>query len=316
MKKYCFGIDIGGTSIKIGLFTEDGMLRDKWSIPTNLTNKGKYILENIAATIQNKMDKIELTKDMIMGIGVGVPGPVLSDGTVNKCVNLGWDIYNVRNELEKLTDIKVKVENDANIAALGEQFKGGGEGYKNLLMVTLGTGVGGGIIINGNIVSGANGAGGEIGHMKISDSEEEPCSCGNYGCLEQYTSATGIVRSTKKALLSKNDDLNMSTVLKGKVNLTAEDVFNAAKEGDCLARMMVEDLGNMLGKALAQIACIVNPEIFVIGGGVSKAGDILMSTVTEYFTKYAFHATTDTKFSLAKLGNDAGIYGGAKLIIG
>ncbi len=311
MAKYVFGVDIGGTTVKIGIFTDDGKLLDKWEIPTRTDEGGKYILSDIAESVEDRRVEMGIDKLDVLGVGMGVPGPVRADGTVLRCVNLGWGIFNVEEELSKLTGYVVKAGNDANMAALGEMWQGGGKGHKNIVMVTLGTGVGGGIIINGKMISGVNGAGGEIGHICVNDSETEKCGCGNTGCLEQYTSATGIVRSANILLNTTDKPSKLRTVQ----YISAKEIFDAAKDGDELAASLVENHGKVLGKALAQIACVVDPEIFVIGGGVSRAGEVLIDTTKKYFLEYAFHACRTTQFALATLGNDAGIYGGACSII-
>ncbi len=311
MAEYVFGVDIGGTTVKLGLFTVAGELLEKWEITTRTDEGGKYILGDIAETLQNKMAEKNLSKEQVAGIGMGVPGPVKEDGTVLRCVNLGWGIFNVSDELNKIIGLPVKVGNDANMAALGEMWQGGGKGYKNIVMVTLGTGVGGGIILNGKMLFGVNGAGGEIGHIQVNDTETEVCGCGRKGCLEQYTSATGIVRMANQAL--NNTDRPSS--LRNVQYVSAKEIFDAAKNGDDLAIELVENHGRCLGKALAQIACVVDPEIFVIGGGVSRAGNIITDTTAKYFQEYCFHACKKTQFTLATLGNDAGIYGGACSIL-
>lgn len=311
MAKYVFGVDIGGTTVKIGIFTDNGKLLDKWEIPTRTDEGGKYILSDIAESVEDRRVEMGIDKLDVLGVGMGVPGPVRADGTVLRCVNLGWGIFNVEEELSKLTGYVVKAGNDANMAALGEMWQGGGKGHKNIVMVTLGTGVGGGIIINGKMISGVNGAGGEIGHICVNDSETEKCGCGNTGCLEQYTSATGIVRSANILLNTTDKPSKLRTVQ----YISAKEIFDAAKDGDELAASLVENHGKVLGKALAQIACVVDPEIFVIGGGVSRAGEVLIDTTKKYFLEYAFHACRTTQFALATLGNDAGIYGGACSII-
>lgn len=311
MAEYVFGVDIGGTTVKLGLFTVAGELLEKWEITTRTDEGGKYILGDIAETLQDKMAEKNLSKEQVAGIGMGVPGPVKEDGTVLRCVNLGWGIFNVSDELSKIIGLPVKVGNDANMAALGEMWQGGGKGYKNIVMVTLGTGVGGGIILNGKMLFGVNGAGGEIGHIQVNDTETEVCGCGRKGCLEQYTSATGIVRMANQAL--NNTDRPSS--LRNVQYVSAKEIFDAAKNGDDLAIELVENHGKCLGKALAQIACVVDPEIFVIGGGVSRAGSIITDTTAKYFQEYCFHACKKTQFTLATLGNDAGIYGGACSIL-
>lgn len=311
MKKYAFGIDVGGTTCKIGFFETNGKLIDKWEIKTNTENNGAAILSDIAQAVDNKLAQEGISKDDVQGVGIGVPGPVKSNGVVNRCVNLGWGIVNVEEELGNLTGLKVKAGNDANVAALGEMWQGAAKGCKDVIMVTLGTGVGGGIILNGKMLAGTNGAGGEIGHICVNDDETEVCGCGNKGCLEQYTSATGIVRMAKIILNTTDKPSKLRQIQ----YISAKEIFDAAKEGDELAATLVENHGKVLGKALAQIACVVDPEIFVIGGGVSRAGDILIDTTAKYFAQYAFHACRQTKFALATLGNDAGMYGGACSIL-
>lgn len=311
MKKYGFGVDIGGTTIKMGFFETSGKLLDKWEIKTNTNNDGADILSDIAKAIDNKLAQEAISKTEVQGVGIGVPGPVRSDGVVNRCVNLGWGVVNVVEELTNLTGLNIKVGNDANVAALGEMWQGGAKGCKDVVMVTLGTGVGGGIIVDGKIVAGFNGAGGEIGHITVNPDEIEACNCGQYGCLEQYTSATGIVRMAKRKLAKSDDD----TTLRNFDNLTAKDIFDEAKSGDELAEELVDEVGEMLGSTLSNLAVIVNPEVIVIGGGVSKAGTILIETIQEHFKETAFHATRDTRFEIATLGNDAGIYGSMALIL-
>ena len=311
MKKYGFGVDIGGTTIKMGFFETDGKLLDKWEIKTNTENKGENILSDIAKAVDNKLAQEGISKDDVQGIGVGVPGPVNSKGVVNRCVNLGWGVLDVAAELSALTGIDVKAGNDANVAALGEMWKGGAEGSTDVIMVTLGTGVGGGIIVDGKIVAGSNGAGGEIGHITVNKDEIEACNCGQYGCLEQYASATGIVRMAKRKL-AKTDD---ATTLRNAEDLTAKLIFDEAKAGDAVAMGLVDELGEILGSTLSNIACVSNPEVIVIGGGVSKAGDILIDTIKKHFVESCFHVCRDTRFELASLGNDAGIYGCMKLML-
>ena len=311
MKKYVFGVDLGGTTVKLGIFSTEGQLLDKWEIPTRKDEGGMYILPDIADSINTKIAEKNIDKSEIVGAGMGVPGPVREDGTVVKCVNLGWGIFNVAEELSRLIDLPVKAGNDANMAALGEMWQGGGKGFDNIIMVTLGTGVGGGIIINGKMLSGVNGAGGEIGHIQVNTEEKETCGCGRKGCLEQYASATGLVRAAKNALNNTTIPSKLRTVQ----YISAKEVFDAAQNGDELAIDLVEDHGRCLGRALAQVACVVDTEVFVIGGGVSKAGQTLIDITAKYYQEYAFHACKDAKFKLATLGNDAGIYGGAKAVL-
>ena len=311
MKQYGFGVDIGGTTIKMGFFETSGKLLDKWEIKTDTSNNGENILSDVARAIDNKLAQESIRKDDVQGIGIGVPGPVRESRVVNRCVNLGWGVLDVAEELSALTGLEVKVGNDANVAALGEMWQGGAKGCKDVVMVTLGTGVGGGIIVDGKIVAGFHGAGGEIGHITVNPAEIEACNCGKYGCLEQYTSATGVVRMAKRKLAKSAD----ATTLRELENLTAKDVFDAAKAGDSVAKELVDELGEILGSTLSNIACVVNPEAVVIGGGVSKAGAILIDTIKEHFRENAFHACKETRFELATLGNDAGIYGCMAMIL-
>lgn len=311
MKKYGFGVDVGGTTIKMGFFETSGALLDKWEIKTNKENNGESIFSDIAKAVDNKLAQEGISKSEVQGIGIGVPGPVRSDGVVNVCVNLGWGVIDVATELGNLTGLPIKVGNDANVAALGEMWQGGAKGCKDVIVVTLGTGVGGGIIVDGKIVAGHDGAGGEIGHITVNNDEIEPCNCGQYGCLEQYTSATGIVRMAKRKLAKSSEE----TTLRNFKELTAKDIFDEAKAGDAIAGELVDEVGSILGSALSNMACVVNPEIIVIGGGVSKAGSILIDTIQKHFVETSFHACRNTKFALASLGNDAGIYGCMRMIL-
>ena len=310
MNQYCFGVDLGGTTVKIGLFNPEGIVLEKWEIPTRKDDNGSHILPDIAAAILGKMDEKNIAKDAVLGVGIGVPGPVNEQGVIFKAANLGWGVMNINEVLGDLLQIPVKAGNDANVAALGEMWCGGGKGYNNIVLVTLGTGVGGGIIVNGNILTGATGAGGEIGHIHMEDTEVEVCGCGNHGCLEQYASATGIVRLATRKLAETTED----SVLR-KEELSAKAVFDAVKAGDKVACDIAEQFGLYLGKGLAAIAGVVNPEAFVIGGGVSKAGEVLLEYISKNYVNYVFHACKDAAFKLATLGNDAGIYGAAKLVL-
>lgn len=311
MAKYGFGLDLGGTTCKCGLFTAEGELLEKWEVPTDTSNGGVNILKDLAQTVVKKMDEKNVTSDDVLGVGIGIPGPVSDEGVVNRCVNLGWGVFNVEEEFESIMGLPCKVGNDANMASLGEMWQGGGKGFSSIVMVTLGTGVGGGIIVNGKMLYGTNGAGGEIGHICVNDSETEVCGCGKKGCLEQYTSATGITRMAERAL----NNTDRPSKLRNVQYISAKEIFDAAKEGDDLALELVEDHGKTLGKALATVACVCDPEAFVIGGGVSRAGDILIETTAKYYQQYVFHACKNTKFVLATLGNDAGIYGCAEAIL-
>lgn len=311
MNKYAFGVDVGGTTVKLGLFNAEGALLDKWEIPTVTENNGAAILPDVAKSITDKMEEKGLKEAEVAGIGIGVPGPVDRDGLlVGRAVNLGWDSVDIPKALNAYIKVPVKAANDANIAAFGEQWQGGGKGYENMVAVTLGTGVGGGIIVDGRLLAGATGAGGEIGHLHLQDGESESCNCRNRGCLEQYASATGIVRLAKRRLA---EDEKPSMLREGEI--TAKAVFDAVKAGDSVAIQVAERFGEYLGKGLAIVSAVVNPEVFVIGGGVSKAGEILLSFVEPNFQKYAFPQCRGAKFVLARLGNDAGIYGAAALVL-
>lgn len=308
--QYVFGIDIGGTTVKCGLFEENGTLLDKWEIPTDRSEGGKNILSDVARTVLDKAEERKLAKDDIRGIGMGVPGPVLASGVVLRCANLGWDIVNVKETMEALTGVKVAIGNDANVAALGEARKGGGRGFDSILMVTLGTGVGGGLILNGKIVCGSNGAAAEIGHIIVNPEETDTCGCGGHGHLEQYASATGIVRMAKQLLA----DETVETKLRSYEKLTAKDIFDEAKQGDAAACGLVDKLGSYLAFALTHVAAVADPEAFVIGGGVSRAGQILLDAIEKHYNDNIMKALQGKKFLLAELGNDAGIYGAAGMV--
>ena len=310
MKKYVFGVDVGGTTVKLGLFDPEGEVKEKWEIPTRKEDNGDHIIADIAESIKEKMSANSIDRMDVVGVGIGVPGPVKEDGTVLLAANLGWGKRNIAMELGELLRVPVMAGNDANVAALGEMWRGGGRGYKNMVAVTLGTGEGGGIIIGGKIVSGSTGAGGEIGHIHLEDEEPAACGCGGHGCLEQYASATGVVRIAKKKLAFSDT----ASVLRDK-EITAKDIWDAVKEGDELAIEVAKVYGEYLGKGLAAVANVVNPDIFVIGGGVSKAGEVLIDYMKPYFEKYVFPGAKNAKFALAVLGNDAGIYGAAKLVL-
>ena len=315
MKEYAFGIDLGGTTAKIGLFKTTGELLEKWEVPTDTSNAGEHILKNLAAAVQGKMQEKGLAAEQVEGVGVGVPGPVLDSRIVPIiCANLGgWGKHNVAEELgDMLGGIKVLVGNDANVAALGEIWMGAAKGCRSAVMVTLGTGVGGGVIVNGKVIDGTHGAGGEIGHITVDRHETAACGCGKHGCLEQYSSATGVVRCMKK-LLDENPDTPCT--LRG-TEFAAKDVFDAARNGDALAAREVDEMTDTLGMALATIAATVDPEMFMVGGGVARAGDVLFNPLREHFKTYAFSSCRETPIVAATLGNDAGIYGAVRLIVG
>ena len=428
MEKYGFGVDVGGTSCKLGLFTDSGKLMEKWEIPTDTSEQGEHIIEHVAASLESRQRERGLADEQIIGVGIDTPGIAGRDGVVRGAVNLGWEACPVQEQLKMRLQKKVCVCNDANAAALGELWQGGGRGYRDMVMVTLGTGVGGAVILNGKVLAGAHGIAGEIGHMTVFHKEIERCACGKYGCVEQYASAKGLIRITRQ-LLEKKDpytilvdtpelsakqildaakrgdrlaldavevlgraaaggyrDMVMVTlgtgvggavILNGKVlagahgiageighmtvfhkeiercacgkygcveqyasakgliritrqllekkdpytilvdtpELSAKQILDAAKRGDRLALDAVEVLGKALGSALAAVAEVIDPEVFVIGGGIAGAGEIILRIVQKYYRPDVLPAGADIPFELARLGNDAGMYGSMKLLL-
>lgn len=314
MGKKCIGVDVGGTSVKLGLFEVTGELLKKWEIPTRKEEQGKYIIGDIADSILHQVLAQEnISFNEIEGVGMGVPGPVMPDGHVEVCVNLGWkDKYPAQELSELLERLPVKCGNDANVAALGEMWQGGGKGYTDIVMITLGTGVGGGVIIDEQIITGKHGLGGEIGHIHVRDEEKEYCNCGGVGCLEQVASATGIAREARRKMASCDTPSILREVGD---NVSAKDVLDAAKEGDVLALEVMEVVGHFLGVALASLALTVDPQMFVIGGGVSKAGQYLVEVINRHYAQFMPISENRATIGLAKLGNDAGIYGAARLIL-
>jgi glucokinase len=312
------GVDLGGTTTKIAFVTMDGEIVHGWEIPTDHINEGQNITTNIARAIDEKLLRIGQTKEKLLGIGMGAPGPVdYKTGIILNAVNLGWkDNYPLKESLEVATSLPVAVENDANCAALGEMWKGAGNGAKDLVCVTLGTGVGGGVIASGNIVQGINGAAGEIGHITVIPFGGASCNCGKTGCLETVASATGIVRLAMLALLLGESTSELTEKLANNGRITAKNVFDSARNGDELAQKVLEEVSFHLGFTLANIANTLNPEKIILGGGVSKAGAILLDSVDENFLQFAFSAVRNsTKIVLATLGNDAGVLGAAWLIM-
>jgi len=313
MEQVCVGVDIGGTSVKLGIFTLGGDLLKKWELPTEPKNDTKALIEKIGKSIKENLKEGGLTLTDCVGVGMGVPGPVLPNGYIEVVVNIGWkEVFPARMLSDILDGMPVALGNDANVAALGEAWMGGAKNYQDVVMVTLGTGVGGGIIVDGKIVPGKHGLGGEIGHMHVRDSETEKCNCGGVGCLEQISSATGIVNEAKK-LLSKKKATSRLSLLE---DITAKDVLDAAKAGDAIALEVVDTVSKYLGIALSHLTLTVDPEIFVIGGGVSKAGEFLIEKIIEKFVFYTPITKTKADIVLAQLGNDAGIYGAARLVLG
>ena len=309
--KYCFGVDIGGTFVKLGLFTAEGELLEKWQIPTRREDESSHVLPDIAASVLAKMDEKGIVKEDVTGIGFGTPGPVTEDGVAVCPANLGWVNKPVAKELTELTGLPSRGGNDVNVAGLGEMWRGGAKGYKNVVVVPIGTGVGAAIIVNGKIITGTRGAAGEVGHIHVDDEIQEPCGCKAVGCVEQFSSATGLVRMAKKALA----DESVVTSLRDLEEVTAKDVIDAAKAGDEIADKIFDKFCDYLGYSLAATAAVIDPEIFIIGGGVSKAGQVLVDRVQGYFKKYAWPGIRGIEFALAELGNDAGIYGAASMMV-
>ena len=309
--RYGCGVDLGGTTVKIAYFDDQGTLLSKWEIPTVTANNGSQILPDIAASIASYLETNQIDRENIIGIGIGVPGPVDGNGVVNKCINLGWGVFNIAQKLSELTGFPVKAGNDANVAALGEYWMGGGQGCRDMVFVTLGTGVGGGIVIDGRLLHGAHGSGGEIGHVVLNREETEQCGCGKRGCVEQYCSATGIVRMTYKHLAATA----AFSSLRSLEAITCKDIFDAGKAGDPVAQEILEHYYSLLGEFLADLCCVVNPEAVVLGGGVSKAGQVLLDGTKPHFLNHVFHAASNVRFALASLGNDAGAYGAFKLVL-
>lgn len=314
MGKKCIGVDVGGTSVKIGLFEVTGELLHKWEVPTRKEEGGKYVIGDVAASILKTLEEKNIPLSEVAGAGMGVPGPVMPDGYVEVCVNLGWrDKYPEKELSQLLSGLPVKSGNDANVAALGEMWQGGGKGYDDIVMVTLGTGVGGGVIVGQKIIAGKHGLGGEIGHIHIRDEETEKCNCGGVGCVEQVASATGIAREARRKMAAVDTP---SSLRKFGDKVSAKNVLDAAKEGDALALEVMEVVGHYLGLALAQISMVTDPEVFVIGGGVSRAGQFLIDTIYKHYDQFTPISGNKSGIVLATLGNDAGIYGAARLILG
>ena len=313
MKPYAFGVDVGGTTVKLGLFSTDGALLEKWEIPTRTENNGEHVLPDIAASIQSKLTEQNIAPQDVEGIGLGVPGPVAADTTVNKCVNLGWGVFNLKERMNQLLPAipKIAAGNDANVATLGELWQGGGKGYHSAVMFTLGTGVGGGIVVDDKIVAGTNGGAGEVGHMTVEPQESVPCACGKYGCLEQYASANGVVRMGKVMLFQSYKP----SKLREMETFTAKDICDLARDGEEMALDIIDRFGEYMGRAMSYVSCTVDPDICIIGGGMSRAGSIITDAILKYYRRYAFHVSTGTSIALAELGNDAGIYGCVKMLL-
>ncbi|HZG72155.1 MAG TPA: ROK family glucokinase [Chondromyces sp.] len=316
-EKWLAAVDLGGTTTKIAFVTEYGEIISKWEIPTDKSNNGRNIIVNIAKSLDQKLEELNRSKEKILGIGMGAPGPIDTEkGIIFEAVNLGWENnYPLQALLEMETGLKAVIDNDANCAALGEMWKGAGDGARDLICVTLGTGVGGGVITNGEIVHGELGAAGEIGHITVIPENGFLCNCGNSGCLETVASATGVVRMATEELNKTAEPSVLRRRAEESGTITAKDVFDAARNGDQLAENIVDKLAFYLGLSLANLGNALNPEKIVIGGGVSRAGDTLLEPVRKYFLKYAFPTVRkSTELDLATLGNDAGVIGASWLV--
>lgn len=315
MKKTIIGVDIGGTTVKIGFVTQNGDIITKWEIPTNIVDNGKNIIEEVWTSIKNELENNKITKEEILGVGIGAPGFIDdSTGFVYSAVNIGWNNFALAQEFKKISQLPVFAANDANVAALGENWKGAGQQANNLLAITLGTGVGGGVIVNGNIISGENGTAGEIGHITV-DTDGDACNCGRIGCLETVTSATGIVRQAKKKISENpNSELTKYYSASNK-DLTAKDIFERAKVGDILCIEIIEHTTDVLGFVIANVATVINPSKILIGGGVAAAGQDFIAQIENKFKKYALERISSIcVVTSAKLGNDAGLIGAASLV--
>ncbi|WP_341784105.1 ROK family glucokinase [Lactococcus formosensis subsp. formosensis] len=318
MANKIIGIDLGGTSIKFGILTLEGEVQDKWAIPTNILSDGKHIVPDIIESINHRLNLYNLDKSDFIGIGMGTPGTVdIEAATVRGAFNLNWaDVQEVGAPISEGVGLPFILDNDANVAALGERWVGAGENQPDVVFITLGTGVGGGIVAAGNLIHGVVGAAGEIGHIVVEPHDGFACTCGNYGCLETVTSATGVVRLARKFAEEYEGNSEIKANIDNGDEVTSKDIFIAAEAGDAFALSVVDKFAYYLGFACANLGSTLNPAAIVIGGGVSAAGEFLRSKVETYFQKYSFSTVRDsTKIKLAELGNDAGIIGAASLVL-
>ncbi|MCG5252925.1 ROK family glucokinase [Brevibacillus agri] len=317
MNKIIVGVDVGGTAIKIALITPDGELVAKTHEPTPVADGEDGVLRKIAEMTRVLLHKHGYAPEQVSGIGVGIPGPIdAQNGIVMQAVNLHWTKpVLLKQKLEALTGRPVAVDNDANAAALGEMWQGAGQGAQDLVLITIGTGVGGGVILNGKVVHGMNGVGGEIGHITMTPDSGALCNCGKTGCLETYTSATAIIREGHLAAENGTSPY-LASVLAEKGKLGAKDVFEAAVAGDVAALAIADQVALYLGLALSHLAIVLNPAKFVIGGGVAAAGDFLFSRIRDAFARFVpfAYVVEATEIVAATLGNDAGVYGAGWLI--
>ncbi|HIY57160.1 MAG TPA: ROK family glucokinase [Candidatus Tetragenococcus pullicola] len=311
------GIDLGGTTVKFAILTVEGEIQQKWSIDTNILDEGSHIVDDIVTSINHHLDLYQLTPKDFLGIGMGTPGSVDREkGTVIGAYNLNWKtLQPVREKIEKGTGIAFALDNDANVAALGERWKGAGENDPNVVFITLGTGVGGGIIMEGNLLHGNAGCAGEIGHITV-DPDGFDCTCGKKGCLETVSSATGVVNVARDLSEEYAGDSQLKRQLDDGQGITSKDVFDLAKANDPFALMVVDKVCYYLGLACGNIGNLLNPSSIVLGGGVSAAGEFLRSRVEAYFKTFTFPQVKEsTEIKLAQLGNDAGVIGAAFLAL-
>ncbi|HEM6494134.1 ROK family glucokinase [Streptococcus suis] len=318
MSKKIIGIDLGGTSVKLAILTTDGEIQEKWSIKTNILDEGSHIVPDIIDSIKHRFETHGLTKDDFLGVGMGSPGVVDSEaGTVIGAYNLNWKtLQMVKEQFESALGLPFFIDNDANVAALGEQWVGAGNNNPNVVFMTLGTGVGGGVIAAGNLIRGVKGAGGELGHITVDFDEPFACTCGKKGCLETVASATGIVNLSRRYADQYAGDAKLKQMIDDGQDVTAKDVFDLAKEGDDLALIVYRHFSEYLGVACANIAAVLNPAYIVLGGGVSAAGDFLLDGVRKVFAENSFPQIKEsTQIVLATRGNDAGVLGAASLVL-
>ncbi|HEY0222476.1 ROK family glucokinase [Lactovum miscens] len=316
MAKKIIGIDLGGTSIKFGILTADGQVQDKWSVATNVLDEGKHIVPDIVESINHRLEIYKLDKNDFSGVGMGSPGSVdIEKGTVTGAYNLGWKTtQEVGSVITAETGLPFAIDNDANVAALGERWVGAGENNPDVVFITLGTGVGGGIIAGGNLIHGIAGAGGEIGHIVVVPEDGFECTCGSRGCLETVASATGVVRVARQMAEEFEGDSLIKNALDSGESVSSKDIFVAAEDGDLFASKVVDKVSMYLGLACGNLGNTLNPDSIVIGGGVSAAGEFLRKQIESYFKKFTFPTVRKTtSIKLATLGNDAGIIGAASL---
>ena len=318
MSQKIIGIDLGGTSIKFAILTTTGEIQEKWSIKTNILDEGSHIVDDMIESIKHRLDLLGLSAEDFQGIGMGSPGVVDRDkGTVIGAYNLNWKtLQPIKEKIEKALGIPFFIDNDANVAALGERWMGAGDNQPDVVFMTLGTGVGGGIVAEGKLLHGVAGAAGELGHITVDFDQPIACTCGKKGCLETVASATGIVNLTRRYADEYEGDAALKRMIDNGEEVTAKTVFDLAKEGDDLALIVYRNFSRYLGIACANIGSILNPSTIVIGGGVSAAGEFLLQGVQKVYDENTFpQVRSTTKLALATLGNDAGVIGAASLVL-